>query len=77
MKFDRKSAQAGLKQIFDNEYHKVFEREKITKDKIYIGLHINDQNVTVCGFATSNKEVVDKFANISEEKLIVKSSKLS
>jgi hypothetical protein len=76
VKFGQSSAQAGLKQIFDKEYYKVFEGENIIKDKIYIGLYTNHQKVTVCGFATSNEQVVDSFANISDDKLIVKSSKL-
>jgi hypothetical protein len=76
VKFGQSSAQAGLKQIFDKEYYKVFEGENIIKDKIYIGLHTNHQKVTVCGFATSYEQVVDSFANISDDKLIVKSSKL-
>ncbi|XP_064211472.1 uncharacterized protein LOC103313954 [Tribolium castaneum] len=76
VKFGQRSAQNGLKQIFDNEYYKAFEGKNITKDKIYIGLHTNHQKVTVCGFATSYEQVVDSFANISVDKLIVKSSKL-
>ncbi|XP_069697876.1 uncharacterized protein [Periplaneta americana] len=72
----KNTAHDGLKQIFDFELYKAFEKHNITNQKIYLGLHSNTAGiVTVCALATDKNTIIENWDDVNMQQVIEKCGK--